>query len=150
MMALNRRSVFCRASMDRLEGGSMDFTLPPEQPSFRDEVRSWLEKNLPKDWDNRMRVGSDVGRPDVYDFLRAWQRKMYDAGFRGLPGPKDYGGRGLTFMEEMIFQEEIALAKAPPVLNILAIGMAGPTIIAYGSAAQKRRCPPQTLLCGDT
>ena len=46
----------------------MDFTLTPEQTSFRDEVRSWLEKNLPKDWDNRMRVGSDVARPDVYGF----------------------------------------------------------------------------------
>jgi len=125
----------------------MDFTLTPEQTSFRDEVRSWLEKNLPKDWDNRMRVGSDVARPDVYAFLRTWQRKMYDAGFMGLTWPKDYGGRGLTFMEEMILQEEIALAKAPPVLNILAIGMAGPTIIAYGTEEQKRRYPPKMLSC---
>ena len=53
----------------------MDFTLTPEQTSFRDEVRSWLEKNLPKDWDNRMRVGADVARPDVYAFLRTWQRE---------------------------------------------------------------------------
>src|SRR6266511_3485323 len=147
MMAMNRRSVFCRASTAHLEGGCMDFTLTPEQTSFRDEVRAWLEKNLPKDWDNRMRVGSDVPRPEVYAFLRAWQRKMYDAGFMGLTWPKEYGGRGLTFMEEMIFQEEIALAKAPPVLNILAIGMAGPTIIAYGNEEQKRRYPPRMLSC---
>ncbi|HUO62849.1 MAG TPA: acyl-CoA dehydrogenase [Terriglobales bacterium] len=125
----------------------MDFALTPEQMSFRDEVRSWLAKNLPKDWNNRMRVGSDVPRPEVYDFLRTWQRKMYDAGFMGLTWPKDYGGRGLTFMEEMILQEQIALAKAPPVLNILAIGMAGPTIIAYGTEEQKRRFPPKMLSC---
>jgi alkylation response protein AidB-like acyl-CoA dehydrogenase len=72
---------------------------------------------------------------------------MYDAGFMGLTWPKEYGGRGLTFMEEMILQEEIALAKAPPVLNILAIGMAGPTIIAYGTEEQKRRYPPKMLSC---
>jgi alkylation response protein AidB-like acyl-CoA dehydrogenase len=75
----------------------MDFALTPEQTSFRDEVRSWLAKNLPKDWSDRMRVGSDVPRPEVYDFLRTWQRKMYDAGFMGLTWPKDYGvGRAQT------------------------------------------------------
>jgi alkylation response protein AidB-like acyl-CoA dehydrogenase len=108
----------------------MDFTLTPEQQSFRDEVRSWLEKNLPKDWTSRVQAASDVPREEAYDFLRQWQHKMYDAGFVGLTWPKESGGRGLTFMEEMILQEEMALAKAPPVLNILAVGMAGPTINA--------------------
>ena len=50
-------------------------------------------------------------------------------------------------MEEMILQQEMALSKAPPVLNILAIGMAGPTIIAYGTDEQKRRYPPKMLSC---
>src|SRR5262249_35978084 len=134
-MAMNRRSVPRSA---RLERGGMDFALTPEQTSFRDGVRTWLSRNLPADWSERMRVGSDVPRPEVYQFLRVWQRKMYDAGFMGLTWPKEYGGRGLTFMEEMILQEEMALAKAPPVLNILAIGMAGPTIIANGTEEQKR------------
>src|SRR5712692_4780101 len=129
------------------QGGCMDFALTPEQTSFRDEVRSWLKKNLPKDWTDRMRIGSDVPRPEVYDFLRKWQRQMYEAGFVGVTWPKDYGGRGLTFMEEMILHEEIAITKAPPVLNILAIGMAGPTIIAYGTEEQKRRYPPKILSC---
>src|ERR1700694_3169470 len=119
----------------------MDFALTPEQTSFRDEVRSWLEKNLPKDWNNRMRVGSDVPRPEAYDFLRSWQRKRDGAGFMGRTWPKEYGCRGLTFMEEMILQEEIALAKAPPVLNILAIGMAGPTITRYGTEGPKGGSP---------
>ena len=125
----------------------MDFKLTPEQTSFRDEVRSWLKKNLPEDWSDRMRIGSDVPRPEVYDFLRKWQRQMYEAGFVGVTWPKEYGGRGLTFVEEMILHEEIALTKAPPVLNILAIGMAGPTIIAYGTEEQKRRYPPKMLSC---
>jgi alkylation response protein AidB-like acyl-CoA dehydrogenase len=125
----------------------MDFTLTPEQQSFRDEVRSWLKKNLPKDWTSRVQAASDVPRQEAYDFLRQWQRKMYEAGFVGLTWPKESGGRGLTFMEEMILQEEMALAKAPPVLNILAVGMAGPTINAYGTEEQKKRYPPKMLSC---
>ena len=125
----------------------MDFALTPEQQSFRDEVRDWLGKNLPADWVARLRQGSDVPRPEAYRFLSDWQRRMYEAGFVGITWPKEYGGRGLSFMEEMILQEEMALHKAPPVLNILAIGMAGPTIIAYGTEEQKKRYPAKMLSC---
>jgi len=125
----------------------MDFTLTPEQQSFRDEVRSWLSRNLPADWTSKVQAASDVPREGAYDFLRQWQRKMYEAGFVGLTWPKESGGRGLTFMEEMILQEEMALAKAPPMLNILAVGMAGPTINAYGTEEQKKRYPPKMLSC---
>jgi len=125
----------------------MDLALTPEQMSFRDEVRSWLKVNIPKDWVETVRAGSDIPRSDAYDFLSRWQRKLYDAGFMGLTWPKDYGGRGLTFMEELILHEEMALVKAPPILNILAIGMAGPTIIAYGTEEQKKRYPAKMLSC---
>ena len=125
----------------------MDFTLTPEQQSFRDEVRDWLTRNLPRSWVERLHGGSDIPRPDAYEFLRQWQGKLNEAGFMGLTWPKESGGRGLTFMEEMILQQEMALSKAPPVLNILAIGMAGPTIIAYGTDEQKKRYPPKMLSC---
>jgi len=125
----------------------MDLALTPEQMSFRDEVRSWLKVNIPKDWVETVRAGSDIPRSDAYDFLSRWQRKLYDAGFMGLTWPKEYGGRGLTFMEELILHQEMALVKAPPVLNILAIGMAGPTIIAYGTEEQKKRYPAKMLSC---
>ncbi len=125
----------------------MDFTLTPEQESFRDEVRSWLSKSIQEDWVARLRQGSDIPRPEAFELLRQWQRQMYEAGFVGLTWPKAAGGRGLTLMEEMILQQEMALSKAPPVLNILAIGMAGPTIIAYGTEEQKRRYPPKMLSC---
>jgi len=125
----------------------MDFTLTPEQQSFRDEVRDWLTRNLPRSWVERLHGGSDIPRPDAYEFLRQWQGKLNEAGFMGLTWPKESGGRGLTFMEEMILQQEMALAKAPPVLNILAVGMAGPTINAYGTEEQKKRYPPKMLSC---
>jgi alkylation response protein AidB-like acyl-CoA dehydrogenase len=125
----------------------MDLTLTPEQQVFRTKVRNWLKDNLPSDWVTRVRGNSDVPRPEAYEWMRQWQRRMHEAGLVGLTWPKEVGGQGLTFMEELICAEEIALAKGPTVLNILAIGMAGPTIIAYGTDEQKRRYPPKMLSC---
>ncbi len=125
----------------------MDLTLSPGQEAFRDKVRTWLRKNLPAEWTSRLVAGPDVPRPEAYGFLRQWQRKLHEAGFLGLTWPKEYGGHGLTFMEELILHEELALAKAPPLLNILGIGMAGPTIIAYGTEEQKKRYLPTILSC---
>ena len=125
----------------------MDFTLTAEQEAFRERVRDWLKANIPTDWTSRVAATADVPRPEAYDILRDWQRKLYDAGFIGLTWPKDYGGRGLTFVEEMILHQEMALAKAPPILNILGVGMAGPTIVAYGTEEQKQRYPAKILSC---
>ncbi len=125
----------------------MDLTLTPDQQAFRTRVRTWLKDNLPSDWVARVRGNSDIPRPEAYEWMRQWQRKMHEAGLVGITWPKEAGGQGLTFMEELICAEEIALAKGPTVLNILAIGMAGPTIIAYGTDEQKRRYPPKMLSC---
>ena len=125
----------------------MDFTLTPDQEAFREQVRSWLKTNIPADWHQRVGASSDVPRPEGYAFLRTWQRKLYDAGFIGLTWPRDAGGQGLTFVEELILHEEMALQKAPPILNILGVGMAGPTIVAYGTDEQKQRYPAKILSC---
>ena len=125
----------------------MDFSLTPEQHAFRDRVRAWLSANMPEEWTRRLLASSDIPRPEAYELLRAWQRTLYDAGFIGLTWPVEYGGRGLSFMEEMILHQEMALAKAPPILNVLGVGMAGPTIIAYGTEAQKKRYPAKILSC---
>ena len=109
----------------------------PEQEAFRAEVRAFLGQNLPPDWADR--PVTDVPRAEMYEFGRLWQRKLHDAGLLGLTWPKEYGGRGLTWMEELILHEELVLHRAPPPLNILGLGMAGPTIIAYGTPAQKAR-----------
>ena len=123
----------------------MDFSLTPDQDAFRQTVRTWLKANLPREWKDLGR--SDIPRIEAYEILKQWQRKLYDAGFIGLTWPKEYGGRGLTFVEELILQEEIALGKAPPILNVIGVGMAGPTIIAYGTEEQKKRYPPKILSC---
>jgi alkylation response protein AidB-like acyl-CoA dehydrogenase len=123
----------------------LDLTLNPEQEAFRSRVRAWLKTNIPSEWQTRVAASADVPRPEAYDFLRRWQGTLYKAGFVGLTWPKEYGGQGLTFLEEMILHQEMALAKAPPILNILGVGMAGPTIFAFGTEEQKKRYPVKIL-----
>ena len=123
----------------------MDFTLTPDQQAFRERVRTWLTANIPREWKS---LGStEVPRPEAFEFLRGWQGKLFEGGFIGVTWPKAYGGQGLTFVEEMILHEEMALQKAPPMLNVLGVGMAGPTIIAYGTEEQKKRYPAKILSC---
>jgi alkylation response protein AidB-like acyl-CoA dehydrogenase len=142
---MNRRSVRIRSAGLISEEETLDFTLTPDQEAFRQRVRSWLQSNIPDDW---TKFGlSEVPRPEAYAFLRKWQATLYDAGFIGITWPKEYGGQGLTFVEEMILHQEMALQKAPPMLNVLGVGMAGPTIIAYGTEEQKKRYPAKILSC---
>jgi alkylation response protein AidB-like acyl-CoA dehydrogenase len=123
----------------------VDFTLTQDQQAFRERVRAWLEANIPREWKS---LGStEVPRPEAFAFLRRWQAKLHEGGFIGVTWPTEYGGQGLTFMEEMILHQEMALQKAPPMLNVLGVGMAGPTIIAYGTEEQKQRYPARILSC---
>jgi len=123
----------------------MDFTLTPEQDAFRAEVRAWLSANLPPDWAGRPQT--DIPRKELYEFGRHWQRKLHGAGLLGITWPKEYGGRGLSWMEELLLHEEMVVHRAPPPLNVLGLGMAGPTIIAYGTEAQKQRHLEKILTC---
>jgi alkylation response protein AidB-like acyl-CoA dehydrogenase len=113
----------------------MDLNLSPEEIKFRDELRPWLIANVPKDWDERREESMEVR----FEYLKRWQRKLYEGGWAGISWPKEYGGRGASLMEQVVFWQEMALASAPPLANVLGLGIIGPTIIAYGSEAQKKR-----------
>jgi alkylation response protein AidB-like acyl-CoA dehydrogenase len=114
----------------------MDLNLTPEEQQFRDEFRAWLGTNIPKNWDPSSR---DEDSKERFDFLRQWQKQMFDAGWVGINWPKEYGGRGATIVQQAIFIEEMARASAPPLINVLGLSLLGPTLIAYGSEAQKKR-----------
>ncbi len=113
----------------------MDLNLTTEERGFRDELRAWLSANAPKDWDDRREDSLQVR----FDFLKSWQRKLYEGGWAGISWPKEYGGRGASLMQQVIFWQEMARAGAPPMANVLGLGLIGPTIIAFGTEAQKRR-----------
>jgi alkylation response protein AidB-like acyl-CoA dehydrogenase len=115
----------------------MDLNLTPRELEFRDEVRAWFSANVPKDW-IKIR-NAEQSMEARFAYLRGWQRKLFDAGWAGTSWPKEYGGRGASLMEQVIFNEEMARAEAPPMANVLGLGIIGPTIIAYGTEAQKKR-----------
>ena len=116
----------------------MDFAYTPEQERFRSELRDWLRRTLPPGWGS---PGFAAPRtPDeVVAFGKDFQRKMFAAGYTGLAWPREYGGRGASLVEQIIFHEETARAKAPLPVNLAGLTMAGPVIIKHGSAAQKER-----------
>lgn len=114
----------------------MDLNLNPKERAFRDEVRAWLDANAPRDWAARSQAEESLNARFTY--LRQWQRKLFDAGWAGISWPVEYGGRGASVIEQMIFLEEMARAQAPPMANVIGLGLVGPTIIAFGSARQKQ------------
>jgi alkylation response protein AidB-like acyl-CoA dehydrogenase len=109
----------------------MDLTLNAEEQAFRDEVRAWLGDNHPGP--------EPEGEEAKFEFRREWQHKLHQAGWAGISWPKEYGGRGATLVEQAIFSEEMARAKAPPPANVLGLVMGGPVVIAHGSEQQKER-----------
>jgi len=82
----------------------MDLHLTPVEARFRDELRAWLTDNVPKDWAERREEPLEKR----FDFLKQWQRRLYDGGWAGISWPREYGGRGATLMEQAIFWEEMA------------------------------------------
>jgi len=123
----------------------VDFRDTPEEASFRAELREWLAANLPADWATR---DPHVGRWDE-NFAREWSRKLYDAGYVGLTWPKEFGGGGRPYTLQGIYLEETARALAPPHIGVIGLGMAGPTIIAWGSPEQKERYLAKILSAED-
>src|ERR1039457_7635929 len=120
----------------------MDLNLTPQEAQFRDELRAWLAANVPRDWE-RHRLEDTMHQR--FAFLREWQSKVYQDGWAGVAWPKEYGGRGATLIQQVIFTEEMGRAGAPPLANILGLSLIGPTIIAFGTEVQKKRYLPKIL-----
>jgi alkylation response protein AidB-like acyl-CoA dehydrogenase len=110
----------------------MDLSLNEEEQAFRDQVRAWIDESHPG-------PSPTGGDQEQFQFEREWQRKMHADGWAGVSWPKEYGGRGATLIEQAIFGEEMARAKAPRPANVLGLVMGGPVVIAHGSEEQKER-----------
>jgi alkylation response protein AidB-like acyl-CoA dehydrogenase len=124
----------------------MDFTYSPEQEAYRMEVRKWLEANQPAALTEAEKEKADD--EFLWQRLKAWHKKLYDAGWAGLTWPKEYGGRGATFIEQVIFQQELGRLNLPMGCNVLGVIMTGPALMQWGTEAQKKRYL-QPILAGD-
>ena len=101
----------------------MDLNLSNEELQFRGELRDWLRARTPESWEQRRDESIDAH----FAFLRRWQRTLYEGGWAGISWPQAYGGRGASLMQQVIFWQEMALAGAPPMANVLGLGLVGPT-----------------------
>jgi alkylation response protein AidB-like acyl-CoA dehydrogenase len=121
----------------------VDLNLAPAEEAFRREFSEWLAANLPDDWKaSRVRALAEAEQARVQ---LAWERKLGEAGWLGVPWPKAYGGRGATAMEHAIYLEELLHANAPDFLNTLGLNLVGPTLIDIGTDEQKRQHLPPML-----
>jgi alkylation response protein AidB-like acyl-CoA dehydrogenase len=110
----------------------MDLTFSDSELAFRDELRAWFDANDPG--------AEPVGDEDVhYQWRRDFQRRLADDGWAAVHWPTEYGGRGATMTESAIFFEELGRAGAPLPANVLGLLLAGPTIMTWGTPAQKER-----------
>jgi alkylation response protein AidB-like acyl-CoA dehydrogenase len=110
----------------------MDLRDTPEEAAFRQEVREFIAQNVPDE--SKQRSARRFEEAD-----RDWSRKLGEAGYAGLTWPKEYGGSAAPYSHQAIFLEEMARSEAPGHIGVIGIGMAGPTIMAWGSDTQKER-----------
>ena len=122
----------------------MDFDDTPEEAEFRAEARAFLTANAePKRPGKTFRV--EHGEDGLVEAAKPWQERKYDAGFAGITLPTEYGGRGGTQMQQVIYNQEEADFLAPRGVFEIGVGMCAPTMLTYATDGQKRRYVPKIL-----
>ena len=124
----------------------MNFDDTKEEAAFREEVRAWLDANAPKHLDEKLSKAS-FGRSglDADEYIaesKAWQAKKQAAGWACLHWPKDYGGRGATPIERVIWSQEEGNYSTLSGVFLIGQGMCGPTMMAYATDEQNKEYLP--------
>ena len=121
----------------------MQLSYTPEQNAFRAEVRAWLAAHAPStplaSYDTR----------EGFEQHRQWEASLAQGGWSSVTWPKELGGRGSDLVEWLIFEEEYARADGPLRVNQNGILLLGPTLMEFGTAAQKERFLPRMARCED-
>jgi alkylation response protein AidB-like acyl-CoA dehydrogenase len=122
----------------------MDFTQSPSIEKTRADFRAWLHANLPdrRAWHAVRGLGPIRGR---IDFLKSWQRRLYDAGWVAVHWPSEFGGRDASLLDHLAVQQELVRAEAPPLINGPSLSIFGPTLLVFGTQEQKKRYLPKLL-----
>jgi alkylation response protein AidB-like acyl-CoA dehydrogenase len=124
----------------------VDLHAAPEAEAFRAQVRAFLAEHLPAGW-----PGIGALPPDEADaFVTRWRRTLYEHGFLGLAWPREYGGGGMSKLEQVVLVEECARAMVPlgPASDTVTVKMVGNTLLKWGTEEQKRHFLPR-ILSGD-
>jgi alkylation response protein AidB-like acyl-CoA dehydrogenase len=117
----------------------MDLRDSPEDATFRTEARAWLEENLVGAFGDARGLGRAGNEHEGRETRIGWERKLGEDGWIGLGWPQEWGGRGATMGQQVIWNEEYSRADAPARVGVMGEGLIGPTLVAYGTEAQKKR-----------
>jgi alkylation response protein AidB-like acyl-CoA dehydrogenase len=112
----------------------------PENAEFRAQLSAWIPENRPPKPDFILPQSFlEVETKQQFDYLRGWQNKLYDAGYIGYDMPEEYGGRGIDPVKASIISQELGKAGTPFLVNRIALQWVAPTILTYGTEAQKKK-----------
>ena len=120
----------------------MDLTYPREAEEFRPVIRKWLEDHLPEGWGT---PGLSMTRDERRDFNQRWTKTLFEGGWICASWPKEYGGKGLSLIEQVVLNEEFARAGAPLRADFFGDTLVGPTLLQWGSEEQKKEFIPRIL-----
>jgi alkylation response protein AidB-like acyl-CoA dehydrogenase len=120
----------------------MHLTYPPEAEEFRGVISRWLEKNLPKGWGE---PGFSMTPQERKTFNQDWTAKLFEGGWICASWPPEYGGRGLTLLQQVVLNEEFARVGAPLRADFFGDTLVGPTLLQWGTEEQKQRFIPGIL-----
>jgi alkylation response protein AidB-like acyl-CoA dehydrogenase len=120
----------------------MELDYTPEAEQFRKEIRGWLEARLPDGW---FEPGFELKGADRVRFNQDWVRQLYEGGWICASWPTEYGGKGLSIMQNVVLAEEFARAKAPLRADFFGDTLVGPTILQWGTEEQKKEFLPRIM-----
>ena len=120
----------------------MDLRFSAEDEAFRAEVRAWLDAHLVGKFADLGDAGGPGREHEGFDVRRQWERLLGEHGWIGLGWPAEYGGRGATLMQQVVFHEEYAEASAPHRVNHIGENLLAPTLLACGTDEQRARFLP--------
>ena len=127
----------------------MDLSFSAEDEAFRTEIREWLAEHLTGESAELKGLGGPGRDHEMVEERLAWNRHLAAHGWTCVGWPKEYGGRGLSLWQQVIFHEEYARSNAPSRVNHLGEELLGPTLIAFGTEEQKQRFLPKIVAVED-
>ena len=147
-MALSRRGPIPQLVSEMGKNDAMEMAYPPEADEFRAKVKSFLLNSLPAEFGG---VGTLEGE-ELENFVRSWRKTLYENGYLAPNWPKQFGGGGLSALEEVVVAEEFCKAGVPGggPNDGFGIAMLGNTLLRMGTEDQKKHYLPRILSGEDT
>ena len=115
----------------------MEFEFNNEQEAWRTEIRSWIADEFGHDWNGADFDLTEEGSDEAWEFSKGVRKTLAEKGWTAPAWPKEHGGMGLSFVEQAIFNEELAYNRVPGP-DLISVGYVGPTLLAYGTDEQKQ------------